>query len=134
MNKSGCHRTSPFGVHDQALPGSIFVQVFVWFAYFVVNSDAWSLSQLCSRNGERPPSRAVFRALAEQHGDEPRVHWLVSAVNLTPTGEGAGRNTRGRVCSPIPNASSRLSHCLEIVASAILAEVEPRLPARRKNR
>jgi hypothetical protein len=33
----------------------------------------------------------------------------VSQFALLPSGEGAARNTRGRVCSPIPTASLRLN-------------------------
>src|SRR5688572_28815328 len=36
------------------------------------------------------------------------LHRLVTGGTLPPTGEGAGRDTRGRVCSPIRTAWLRL--------------------------
>ena len=49
--------------------------------------------------GSARAPRAVFRALAEHKEDVRKIRSLLSGLRLTPTGEGAGRNTRGRVCS-----------------------------------
>ena len=50
--------------------------------------------------GSARASRAVFRALAEHDEDPREVNRSVRVNALGPTGEGAGRNTRRRVCSP----------------------------------
>jgi len=49
--------------------------------------------------GAHAPSRAVFRALAEHTGACTTQPFGV-CLRLEATGEGAARNTRGRVCSP----------------------------------
>src|SRR5688500_17118448 len=75
--------------------------------------------------GAHAPSRAVFRALAEHMGDSPKTEDLSTGLSLTPTGEGAGRNTRGRVCSPTPAKSSEPNSAtdnVQSVANAVLYE------------
>ena len=62
--------------------------------------------------GAHAPSRAGFRALAEHIGTlaSPTVWCFIGRSD--PTGEGAGRHTRGRVCSPKRTASFQLIRCL----------------------
>src|SRR5687767_8045195 len=71
-------------------------------------------------NGERtrlawsvPRPRGTVR-------ERPNPHRLVTGVGLGPTGEGAGRNTRGRVCSPKGTASLRLGRTPRLAAALVL--------------
>jgi hypothetical protein len=73
-------------------------------------------------SGSPPASGAGAGALA---------HRLVFAVGPEPTGEGAGRHTRGRVCSPLWVASFRLSLLFALTPATILLPAEdPPAPAR----
>jgi hypothetical protein len=51
-------------------------------------------------NGERTHPRVPFSAPSRKTGGASTAHGLVAGASPVPTGEGAGRNTRGRVCSP----------------------------------
>ncbi|MHB8522665.1 MAG: prepilin-type N-terminal cleavage/methylation domain-containing protein [Limisphaerales bacterium] len=53
--------------------------------------------------GSAPASGAVVGALARHSAIRNQAHHSVCATAFEPTGEGAGRNTRGRVCSPFSN-------------------------------
>src|SRR5215212_3911028 len=61
--------------------------------------------------GAHAPSRAVFRALAEHTGARTTQPFGV-CLRLEATGEGAARNTRGRVCSPKVN-------CMDTAKTAV---------------
>ena len=59
----------------------------------------------------RSPSRLVLGAFANYHGAFERSYELWLSYMPVPTGGGADRNTRGRVCSPFliaPSVSGRL--------------------------
>ena len=51
-------------------------------------------------NGERMRPHVPFSAPSRKTGGASTAHRLVTGVSPVPTGGGAGRNTRGRVCSP----------------------------------
>ena len=51
-------------------------------------------------NGERTRPRMPFSAPSRETGGASTAHRLMTGASPVPTGEGARRNTRGRVCSP----------------------------------
>jgi hypothetical protein len=66
-----------------------------------------------SEDGERTRPACAVPRLAEQRL-RPSPHGLVTDTASLPTGGGAGRNTRRRVCFPTRIAPLRLRACFEI--------------------
>jgi hypothetical protein len=69
--------------------------IFSWLPFFLV-----SLANDSVPPGSAPASGAVVGALAHHRETRNPPHRSAPAGAIEPTGEGAGRNTRGRVCSP----------------------------------
>src|SRR5688572_13935871 len=53
-----------------------------------------------AKTGSAPASGAAAGAAPATEEGSKQPHRLVGSDAFDPTGEGAGRNTRGRVCSP----------------------------------
>ena len=69
---------------------------------------AWGKDSANPLLGERTRPRVLFSAPSRKTAGARAAHHLVSAARPPPTGEGAGRHTRGRVRSP----RSRLAESL----------------------